>query len=335
MDKIINLYKKYILMPDELDNTDKRILYELDLNARIPETQLAKRIRRSREAVRYRIRELTRKGIIKGYSLWINVSKLGYQGYKVYLKIGGSKEEQAAFFDHIRSREDVFWLGVADGAWDVGLTFFARNSEEFYKKKNGLFAQFSGIILDKKIGILSDVHIHPKKFLGGQAREPVIMFGPVVPNGTDDIERKILTELLENSRIRLVELATNVGATLEVTRNRMQALERKGAILRYNAIIDYGKLGLEFYKTFLYFDNLSDANERKLLEYCRQHPNILHVVRQISPWDVELEIMVPNYGAYNRIMHELRDLFPHELANIESAIMSQDWILPAKKAAFD
>lgn len=330
--KYSNIYTK--IMVKELDKIDKRILYELDLNSRISEAQIGKKVRKSRETVHYRIKQLMEKGIIKGYRAWVNLSKLGYHGFKLYLKISGDETEQKEFFDHIKSRKDIFWLGIADGAWDVGLTFFEKSSEEFFKKKNELFAKFSEIIVDRQTGILANVYIYPKKFLWEESKEPRLMFGEYVPNEIDKIERKILGIFLQDARIKLVELATKVGSTVEVVRNRIKRLEEKGIITGYTLGIDYEKLGLEFYKTFLYFDKLDDKNEKKLLEFCKQHPNILHIVRQVSPWDVELEIMVENYSKYNGIIRKLRKLFPHELRNVESAVMSEDHVFPAKESIF-
>jgi DNA-binding Lrp family transcriptional regulator len=253
----------------------------------------------------------------------------------VYLKIAGSEREQKKFFDHIRTKKDVFWLGVADGAWDVGLTFFEKSNEDFFKKKNELFAKFNKIILDKKTGTVVNVYVYPKKFFTMRETEPGTLFGDVAYNKIDEIEKKILKVLLHNSRISLVDLAKEVGSTLEVVRHRKKKLEQAGIISVYTTSINYEKLGLEFYKTFLYFDKLDEKDEKKLLEFCRLNKNIMHMVRVICPWDIELEVMVKNYAEYNKIMRELRSLFPHEIRNIESAIMSGDYPFPAKKTIFD
>ena len=79
-------------MKEKLDKIDMRLLYELDCNARQSETALAKKVGRSRETVRYRIAQLEKREIITGYATWLNVSKLGYQAYKMYLKIGGNEK---------------------------------------------------------------------------------------------------------------------------------------------------------------------------------------------------------------------------------------------------
>jgi len=320
-----------------LDITDRRILYELDRNCRIPETRLSKRIRKSREVVRYRIRNLERERIIVGYSCFINVAKLGYQGYKVYLKIKGKPERKKEFFEHIKSRKDIFWFGIADGAWDVGLTFFAKGNGEFHNEKNKLFSKFGDLILEKFTGSIVEPIVFGKNFLIEKVKEtePVHLFGKVEHNEIDETDRKMLGAFLRNSRIKIVDLAKQVGSSVDIVRNHKKKLEEQGIIGKYYAIIDYNRIGMEFYKTFLYFDSISPKDEKKLYEICSQDPNIIHMVRQITPWDVELEIMVENYSKYNRILHRIKEEFADSLRNVESAIMSEDYVFPAKKTIFD
>ena len=62
----------------KLDLKDKKLLYELDMHARQPNSQLAKKVGLSKQAVQYRISRLQEKGIIKGFYPVINVPKLSY-----------------------------------------------------------------------------------------------------------------------------------------------------------------------------------------------------------------------------------------------------------------
>ena len=65
--------------------------------------------------------------------------------------------------------------------------------------------------------------------------------------------------------MKLVKLAGEAGTTVDIARSRMKKLEDKhGVIVCYTAVIDYQKLGLEFYKAFLYFDSFSEDDEKKL-----------------------------------------------------------------------
>ena len=71
------------------------------------------------------------------------------------------------------------------------------------------------------------------------------------------------------------------------------------------------------------------------MEYIKQHPNILHMIKQISPWDMELEIMVKSYQEYNKIINNLKKEFANIILDVESAIMSEDHIFPAEKMVFE
>jgi DNA-binding Lrp family transcriptional regulator len=312
-----------------LDKINRQILYELDWNARQSDSILAKKVGKSHESVRYRITQLEKKKIITGYTTWINVAKLGYQGYKMYLKIGGTEEDREIFYDAMKKSTDVFWLGVADGAWDVGLTFFARSNQEFFDRKNEIFADHNRIILQKFAGMLVDPYFYPKKIFWNEANERKSLFGKVEQNRIDGVDRIILSELFHNSRISTVELARKAKVSVDVVRSRIKNMEQKGIIAKYTAVLDYHKLGLEFYKTFLYFDSFSKQDEKKLFEIVKQDPNILHIVTLIAPWDIELEIMVENYQQYNQIIRRIKAEFPN-LRNVESATMSGDFVFPAK-----
>ncbi|MCH8022562.1 MAG: winged helix-turn-helix transcriptional regulator [Thaumarchaeota archaeon] len=51
-----------------LDKLDRKILFELDLNSRIPTTKLAKKLKVSREVVDYRIKRLTDNKYIRTFA---------------------------------------------------------------------------------------------------------------------------------------------------------------------------------------------------------------------------------------------------------------------------
>jgi len=65
-------------MSIKLDIKDKKILYELDMDARQSISSIAKRVGLSKEVVNYRIRRMEKEGLIDGYYAIIEYSKLGY-----------------------------------------------------------------------------------------------------------------------------------------------------------------------------------------------------------------------------------------------------------------
>lgn len=61
-----------------LDNLDRRILNELVENPRISYRELARKLGVSVGTVHLRIRKLLAKGIIKGFTVQLDLSKIGY-----------------------------------------------------------------------------------------------------------------------------------------------------------------------------------------------------------------------------------------------------------------
>jgi DNA-binding Lrp family transcriptional regulator len=63
---------------------------------------------------------------------------------------------------------------------------------------------------------------------------------------TDELDRAILSELIENSRLSANELAKKIGAHPNTVLLRIRKLERSGAIARYTAVPNYDRLGYGF-----------------------------------------------------------------------------------------
>src|SRR3989338_1118167 len=179
----------------KLDSIDKRILFELDKNARIADTQIA--------------------------------------------KLAGKKKE---LINYIKEDKRSLWIGVAEGAWNIGATFFVKSNEEFYNLKNEIFAKFKDIILESKTATLVEVLTTNKKFLHEAKSECKSIFKFLEKYELKDIEKKILKELFKNSRINIVDIANNHNSTVDIVRNRIKKLEQSKIISRYMINIDYNKL---------------------------------------------------------------------------------------------
>ena len=89
-------------MAYKLDLVNKKILYELDKNARISDSQLAKKVNRSREAVRNRIKKLQDDGIILNFITSINPSKVGCMFFKMYFQLANIPEEREKFYEYFK-----------------------------------------------------------------------------------------------------------------------------------------------------------------------------------------------------------------------------------------
>jgi len=148
----------------KLDKIDKKILFELDKNCRISNTQLAKIVKRSRETITYRINKLEESGIIRNFITSINPHKLGFQLFKVFLQLENIPERREKFNQFLLNHKNLYWMGLCDGVWDIIFLMFTKDAQEFYKLKNEIFSEFKDIIIKKETGTLVDVFQYPKKF---------------------------------------------------------------------------------------------------------------------------------------------------------------------------
>ncbi|HJF87169.1 MAG TPA: Lrp/AsnC family transcriptional regulator [Companilactobacillus farciminis] len=76
-----------------MDNIDQKILKELNRNCRITKTELAKIVNMTPPAVNTRIEQLEASGIIKRYTIEVDLDKMGYT-HQVFI------ETQMEYYSH-------------------------------------------------------------------------------------------------------------------------------------------------------------------------------------------------------------------------------------------
>ncbi len=320
-------------MAEGLDSIDMRILYELDQNCRIPESKLGKIVRKSPEVVRYRIKNMRKNGVIHGYTCFFNATKIGFEAHKIYLKTKEKPRLIQSFLSEMRQRPDVFWIGKGDGAWNIGLTFFSKNSSDFFDKKNEIFSKFKEVVIEQIVGSVVEVETFGKKILSPQAKAytPAKVFGIKEHGKIDAVDVKIVNAILNDNSETYVEMGNAAGISPELARLRLKRLEKGGLVSRHTIAIDIKKLGYDSYKTFLYFEGLDRKETARLFEIARKHPNVVNFLKVIAPWDIELEIIAENYRQYNEIIGYFREQFSDSLVNVETTAQSMDEVYPSRK----
>ncbi len=316
--------------PAGIDLLDRKILSALDKNCRASNTQIAKKIRKSREVVAYRIQKLQEQGIITGFITSINPAKLGYLMFKIYLKLENIPLQRERFYHALQRNKDIYWMSTCDGAYDCVLAILSKSVPEYYELINNLLSEWKPLIINRVLGTMVDTKQFTKRYFLSDGEGTYVIFGSRIENNEiDELDSKILSTLANNARIPLLELARTLHSTIEVVRRRIAILEKKEMILQYRLAIDLNKLGLEFFKVFLYCKSLSKSDEASLLEWMRRHPKSLYYIRSLAPWELEFEFAVENYHEFNKIMSDLREQFPHIIRNHEHLIMSSEMWMPA------
>lgn len=114
------------------DNKDIQILNKLSKNARVSLLDLAEHLRMTPESISYRIRQLERKKIIQGYRAMIDVNKIGYEFYKMEIKLSDySKIKQ--IFDFCHRHPNIYQVDKTIGGETLEVEFHVKSLKEMLK----------------------------------------------------------------------------------------------------------------------------------------------------------------------------------------------------------
>jgi DNA-binding Lrp family transcriptional regulator len=310
----------------KLDLIDKKLLYELDTNARQTYSQLAKKLSVSKDVVIYRIRNLEKKGVIEGYYTVIDFSKLGYYMIRAYLKFQDvSLVKEQEIIDYLKKQKEVFVLYQVEAEWDIAMGIMVKNLKDFDTFWRNFQLKYRRYTDDKSITPFFEYLHFRRSYLIDKHEidyEPQVIGEPKEVR-LDETDIKLLTIMSTKARISLLELARSLGLTPMSIKYRINQLIKKKTILGYRAMINLAAIGYQYYKADI---ELEDLNVRKqLYMFAKQHPNITYEDRSIGGSDFEFDLEVRNHDEFLLIMNGIRKKFGEAIRNYKYYVRLKNW----------
>jgi Lrp/AsnC family leucine-responsive transcriptional regulator len=111
-----------------LDDLDLAILAELERNARVPISELARRLDSPNSTIRDRIRGLEENGAILGYTAVINPEKLGL-GIKAIIQAGRAQNISLEDFSEAIGFPEITRVQIVTGETDQLITVYVSDVE--------------------------------------------------------------------------------------------------------------------------------------------------------------------------------------------------------------
>lgn len=292
-----------------LDLKDKRILYELDVNARRSNAEIAKYVELSKDSVGYRINRLEELGVIRGFRAVIDSARLGYLFYRVYFNLMDMPPTKLRdLLEFLRKRKEVWWIARADGAWNFIFAVWAKSNKEFSELYHEIGVRFKENIKESRIcPILSYKNISRKYLTGLRQRPVVTSVGDGERIDFDESDLRILKFLAENARAPLIEMAHKLKVDSMTVYHRIKKLERNGVIQGYKVDLDSGQLGRDFYSVKINLREVSRVKEIK--EFILTLPEVTATTEAIGSYDLEFDLEVENSKRYFKILEELETKF--------------------------
>jgi Lrp/AsnC family transcriptional regulator, leucine-responsive regulatory protein len=115
----------------ELDLVDKKILSLLSTNSRTDYVELSSKLNLAANTVKYRIKRLESTGVIQGYTVLIDATKLGYEYYNLQIKLNPeAKDEELKNFLRSNPRVFYYYKYLGNEHWDLDIGILAKNSKD-------------------------------------------------------------------------------------------------------------------------------------------------------------------------------------------------------------
>ncbi|MDP3766337.1 MAG: Lrp/AsnC family transcriptional regulator [Nanoarchaeota archaeon] len=302
----------------KLDLYDKKLLYELDKKSNIGLNELAKKLRKSKQFVLYRIKRLEDENVITSYTAIVDMSKLGYFTFRVYLKLQHmTEDDKKEMIEFVKNNKKQVWTITAmHGKWDIALFLGVRTIMEFHQIWEDVMLRYKKNIPMYNVSIYAPIFNFNRRFFFDAAEEPLMrIYGDGSKEDYDELDWKIIQLYATNVRQSSLEIAKKLGITADTVRSRIKKLEAKKILCGYKIGINLDKLGYTSYRVDLQLS--SSAKDKSLFEFCRMHKNIYQINKSIGGSDFELEVIVKDLNELIQIIDEIRTKFKDVVNDVD------------------
>jgi DNA-binding Lrp family transcriptional regulator len=302
----------------KIDETDRKILYELDLNSRQPISQISKKTGIHENSIKYRIKKLEKLGVVENYYTVIDSLKLGYLPVKIYLKFEyNTPKIETEIIDFFIKNTHTWWVASLDGRFDLAVHMLVKN----YK----LFSDFWDVILEKFNDYIDNAlfaqyfsltsfeysYLSGKDVINKRKKFTIINDGKTI--NIDNSNYMILKLIAPNARINLSELAEILSLTPEAIIYRIKKLEKLNIIQGYRVNINLYKIGYKNFKVDIFLGDYKKRNE--IINYIRDNNNLVFICKSAGVSHLELGFHLVDINHLFEIINDLKIRFPKAIKN--------------------
>ncbi len=296
----------------KLTEMERKILAQLDRDARTPLRRIGRRIRKSEQSVSYTVNSLLKRGIIKNFHALVDYSRLSVLNFRVFFRV--SYSSQRGFMRMIKflvSDPHTLWVATCGGRYDLICTFAAYNPSQFNKLLREIMAQFPRQLHNYTILTTIVIRMLEREYLAapGRRHREIILGGDREPQELPEKDIQILAEISDNAREKAVEIGKRLSCSARTVVNRIRNLEKLQVIRGYRPLIDFSRVGHVANLLMVRYHNISVEDEQRLISYLSLHPNVTCLTKTLGVWDLEIRIEAENRWDLRKIEREIRQKF--------------------------
>jgi len=305
-----------VRMNSNVDELDLKILAELDRDVRAPVAGIARKTEASINTVKNRMGDLEQAGVIKGYSIMVDFSRLGYLCNRLYLKLQyANRKVEESMLEYLKQSPHCAWCSHSRGKFDVAALLLSKSNVQFLAIWNEFKKSFKPYVREVAlVNYYGDVMTclpFTKEVYKDERRQTGLNEKVEI----DQKDRMILEMLCANGRIPFTSIGEAVNLTSTAVKYRVDQLIEKKVIVASKLKVDLEKLG---YLNFKIDFDLDAFEEKEKLEQCILDKSFGPQVIRTSSWaDVEAQLCVKSEKELDAGLHEIRDQFSEQLRGYE------------------
>lgn len=303
-----------------LDKKDLKIIEAISDNARLPYSRIGKTTRISKDRVRERLFNLNKELFILSYFPLIDYTKLGYRLFHVFVRFKNVSLSNK-FYKKICSCKYLIAFTRLAGKCDYELQLLAQNKEKIKKilKNLGINRrnfQYVYILSSSNLYHYT-MHIYSKAIYNSIEHNEAIL-----KNRINSLDRNILKSLSSDARKNIVTIASEIRASKEVVRYRINSLIKRRIIMGFYARTNKHRFRLQSYILLLKLDNIKEKNCKSLTE----KENIYYIKRCKGSWNLIINFHALNNSQLIKTLDYIRNIFGKTLTQFELFILLERYI---------
>ncbi len=296
-----------------MDLFSRKLLFYLDADARINISTLAKKMRCSPQRVHYTIQQLEKRNTICGYTTVFNYRTFGLNGYYIFFQaVYKTKDEYQILISYLKGQPEVVWIESIQGLWDLGVLILASNPSAFNAIFRRIMTEKTKMLKKYFIVTIIAIYAYDRDYLMPKIIAPKDFSILGGDSGALKLERnlmKISEQLLLSPDSTLKSLAKKTGLSFPTIVKGIKKLKCDQVITGFKPILNVETLHICSKHVMVSFSNFDAVLEEKLTSFCKNHPNIITLIRCFGRWDLILEFESLTEEEFRNFIFLLREKF--------------------------
>lgn len=312
-------------MSIKFDEKDRKIIEMLELNARYSDSQIAKKIGLSKDAVSYRIKKMEKTGLITGYYSVLNIAKLGLIQFKILISFQNTdSKKEREIIDYLKNIKEAGWVVSCSGYYNLMAVLWMKSPIVFDEVFNKFLNKYSQYCEKREIIIIPEEYACRKAYLLDKKYNNFLplYYGGEPSFELDEKDMIITRSLANNSRESLHKLAYRLKLTSQATAYRIKKLAEKGILLAFRPKLNTSLLGYSFYNIFFKLKKLKNIG--KIYEYLKKDLRVVYISKYLGTYDLGVDIEIKKQEDLTNFLTALKDGFLEDIQTYIQVLVYQE-----------